>query len=404
MNKKDLILIEKEIKGCFDYFWNMANLDPSSNGYGFILDRTGHKVVSIAAMGFAFPAYIIGVKNGYITYEEAYDRTLKTLKNINNYIPHDHGFLAHFVYMDTVKMKQHTEYSTIDTSILLMGAITASEFFGGDIKDEVMKLYDRVDWDYIIDDVNGKTQFLMAMFPDNKDYNVHWDHYAEQLMMYILYAGSKNADPLTARKLYYDFERNVGSYKGDNFIYCFSNSLFIHQFTHAFFDFSKYLDERGCDWYKNSVDATIANRRYCIDQKGFKTFSESSWGLTAVKAKDGYFAYGSKPNGFLYDFIEKIDGTVGPYAAISSIVFTPKESLEALRYFSSLKKLQGEYGFYDSFNLDQNWYSRQYLGIDKGLTIIMLDNYLNGTTYEYFMKSNIALKAIEVLHFKKKEN
>lgn len=400
----DFLLIEKEIKGCFEYFWHEVNTDETSLGYGLVRDLDDRDIASIAAVGFALCAYMIGVERGYISKEEGYNRTLKTLQTIKNNVPHSHGFLAHFVNLNTVEMIKNTEYSTIDTAILLMGAITVGEYFGEEVKEIATYLCDRCDWDYMIRKNNNKTQILMALFPNDPNFSVYWDHYAEQLMMYILYAGKSDCDIKKARNLYYDFERNVGSYKGKNMIYCFGNPLFIHQFTHAFFDFREFIDERGCDWWQNSVDATLANRQFCIDQKWSKTFNENSWGLSATQTIHGYEVYGAPPFGFECDYDCRCDGTVTPYAALSSMPFTPKESIEALRYFNSIEGLNGKYGLFDSYNFESDpWITPIYVGIDKGPTIVMLDNYLSGTAWKYFMQSEVALKAIKVLKFQKRD-
>jgi len=404
MNVEDKKIIEKEIKGCFDFFYNETNMDSNSKGYGLVRDISDSNIASIAAVGFGLCAYIIGIEYKYISYEEAYDRVLNTLKNIRDNIAHNHGFIAHFVRYDSGEMLENTEYSTIDTAILLMGAITVGEYFKGEIKEVASELVNRTDWDFMIHDYHGKKQFLMALFPTNPGYDVHWDHYAEQLMMYILYAGKEDCNEYEARHLYYDFNRDVGSYKGNNLIYCFGNPLFIHQFTHAFFDFREYVDERGCDWWANSVAATLANRQFCIDQTWSKTFNDNSWGLSATLTNNGYKVYGAPPYGFEYDYKAECDGVVTPYAALCSMPFTPNESINALKYFNTIPELNGIYGLTDSYTFDnEKWVSDKYLGIDKGPTIIMLDNYLNGTTWKYFMQSDIAKKAIKVLKFQKKD-
>ena len=405
LNPNDKKLIEAEIKGCFDYFWYETNTDLNSKGFGLVRDITNKDIASIAAVGFALPAYMIGVEHQLVSFEDAYNRVLNTLKTVLNNVPSHHGFLAHFVNFYTTEMVPNTEYSTIDTAILLMGAITVGEYFKGEVKKIVTELVERTDWDYMINhDRNGKTQFLMALFPNNPRFDVHWDHYAEQLMMYILYAGKRDCNEKDARNLYYDFERNVGAYKGHNMIYCFGNALFIHQFTHAFFDFKEYLDERGCDWWANSVAATLANRQFCIDQKWSKTFNENSWGLSATQTPKGYQVYGAPPYGFECDYDAHCDGTVTPYAALSSMPFTPEESLAALRYFVTIPGLNGKYGLTDSYSFDDTpWVSEHYIGIDKGPTIVMLDNYLNGTTWNYFMQSEVAQKAIRVLKFQRRD-
>lgn len=405
----EIKLINEEIKGCFDFFWNESNGFEDGPGYGLTLDKTGCDTSSIAAVGFALCSYVIGVKHELILFEQGYERCVKTLHTIKNNIAHKKGFLVHFVNQKT-GINKRSEYSTIDTSILLMGAISAGEFFGKEVKTLADELVERVDWEWFVKDVNGKKVISMAYsderYQDNDGWcKANWDHYAEQLMMYILYAGSKNSNEHLANELYFGFERHIGSYKGQNMVYCHGNALFIHQFTHCFFDFSKYLDSKGCDWFANSVSATLANRQFCIDQKWSKTYNENSWGLTAFQGEHGYRVFGAPPYGFIdNNYYCKIDGSVAPYAALSSMPFTPKESLEALKYFNTIEGLKGKYGLKDSYNFEKGKFiSDTYLGIDKGPTIIMLDNFLNGTIQQLFMQSSVCQRAINVLKFQDRQ-
>ena len=398
-------LIEEEIKGCFDFFWNESNAIDGEIGYGMTADVAGRSISSTAAIGFAFCAYLIGVERGYITFEEGFSRVMKTLytlKKVDSY----KGFLVHFIKQKTLENTNNPEYSTIDTAILLMGAITAGEYFKGEVKTLVDEFVNAVDWEWLVTTKNGKKVFRMAYstetFKDNGGWcKATWEEYAEQLMMYILYAGHPKSNKKLANDLYFGFDRRVGSYKGDNLVYCFGNALFIHQFTHCFFDFSKYVDRRGFDWFKNSISATLANRQFCIDQKWSKTYGENSWGLTAFESETGYKVYGAPPFGWHNQEVEmQLDGSVAPYAALSSIVFTPKESIEALKYFASMPELKGKYGFTDCYNFEtKRYFSPNYLGIDKGPTIIMLENFMNGTVWKYFMQSEVCQKAIKVLGF-----
>lgn len=410
LDDNTLQLIEEEIKGCFDFFWNESNAVDGEKGYGLTSDISGVPISSIAAIGFAFCAYVIGVEKGYVSREDAYQRCVKTFYTLKS-VEHYKGFMVHFVNQKTVENYRNSEVTTIDTAILLMGAIVAGEYFKGEVKELVDYFLDRVDWESFIFEKNGKKIFRMAY--SKKLYNKEtgwndacWDEYAEQLMMYILYAGSKNANKKLAQDLYFGFERRVGAYKGDNLVYCFGNALFIHQFTACFFDFEHYVDKKGFNWFINSRNATLANRQFCIDQEWSKTYNENSWGLTAFEGKTGYKVFGAPPFGFYNKGIDMhIDGSVAPYAALSSIVFTPEESIEALKYFASMPELKGKYGFTDSYNFEEErFFSTKYLGIDKGPTIIMLENFLNGTIWKYFMQSDVCKKAIENLEFTRVEN
>lgn len=404
-------LIEDEIKGSFDFFWNESNTN-SNVGYGLTsdkiyLDYREEKLASIASIGFALASYVIGVERGYISFNDGYERcrkTLETLKGVKDF----HGFLPHFINQET-GLSNGSEFSTIDTAILLMGAITAGNYFKDEVLDLSNYLYERCDWNHFIKEVNGKKQLIMAYsekyWKDNNGYcPACWDHYAEQLMIYLLIGGRRDISKDLAKELFNGFTRHYGKYKGREFVYCYANPLFVHQFTHCFFDFNKYLDCNGYDWFRNSVDATLANRRYSLDQKWSKTFGKDSWGLSAFEGKDKYLVYGSKPQGFPnIPFKGKIEGYVTPYAALASINFTPKESIRALKYFNKVPGLKQKYGLTDSYNFDIDFVSDAYIGIDKGPTIIMLDNYLYKTTWKYFMESKICIEAIKKLDFKERK-
>ncbi|MGL5329924.1 MAG: glucoamylase family protein, partial [Peptostreptococcaceae bacterium] len=346
-------------------------------------------MASIAAVGFALPAYMIGVERGYITREQGEERVLNTLLTIENNVDHINGFCVHFVDVKTAERFKKTEYSTIDTAIMLVGAITVAEYFQGKVKEITDRLLARVDWEWLVAERYGRPCFRMAYNPDRGgDYgpgedgwipNAWWDHYAEQLMMYMLYAGQENADPQLALELYTGFERTLGAYKGDNYVYSVGNALFIHQFTHAFFDFSKYVDYKGFDWFKNSVSATLANKATC-EALGMP---EDLWGLTAMHDQKGYLVVGGNPTGHAKFTPDPITTkTAAVYGPLASMPFTPEESKRALEFVNkNVPEMWGQYGLFDSCDVsgEENWVSGSYLGIDKGPTIIMLDNYLNGT-------------------------
>lgn len=405
-------LLEKEMHGCFRFFWEKANQDLDSHGYGIILDSTrGRPKGTVAGIGFALGAYVVGVEKGYIDKDNAYSRVLGTLVTLRDHIPHRHGFWAHFLDMNTGERfkSSHdgtpTEFSTIDTAIALMGVIVVKEYFGGEIGKIASELLERTDWEWLVAEENGRKHFRMAYNQEDSHYvdgwsKSKWDHYAEQLMMYFLYAAKPDADPKLAKDLYMDFERGLGQFQSPNYVYCFGNALFIHQFSHAFIDFGKILDMKNFDWFENSVSATIANMNFCKTLP-FETYKQGFWGLTAMHSETGYTVLGAPPYGYkVYDFRMKgINGLVAPYASLSSIIFTPKAVFEQMAKFGKHPELWGDYGLYDSFNLESDFVSNSYLAIDKGPTILMLSNQENGLIHKLVMNSQEIRKAIGTLGF-----
>lgn len=163
----------------------------------------------------------------------------------------------------------------------------------------------------------------------------------------------------------------------------------------------KYQDAYN---FSNAILDTFinkANRLYCINNKNrFKTYNENSWGLTACLSPKGYCSFGAKPCDIDLDIDN--DGTISPCGAIGSIVFTPKESIKAMEYYyNNFPKLWGKYGFKDEYNLENSkpWFAKEYIGIDKGICLIMMENYLNGTIWQYFMKNEYVKKGINILGF-----
>ena len=130
------------------------------------------------------------------------------------------------------------------------------------------------------------------------------------------------------------------------------------------------------------MNAVKANRQFCIDNAGtYKTYGENSWGLSACLGPEGYKGYGAKPgSGFN-------DGTVSPCGIAGSFPFDPVASMNGLKrlYIDYKDFLYGKYGFKDAFNLDKSWWAEEYLGIDVGITAIMIENHRSGLVWKKFM-------------------
>jgi len=409
--------LEKELYHSFLYFMDEANTDENSRGFGLILDNSkNRKMASVAAVGFGLSAYVIGVENHYIGYETALKRVIGTFKTFLTNVDQYEGFFIHFADIETGKTFRKSEYSTIDTALFLNGAITCDSYFDEEIVHTLFnQIYERIHFDKFVKDYHGKLVFHMAYNPaEGGDYRqrssspwiFQWHMYAEQLTLYFLASGSERINHQLANDLYNGFERNFGKY-GD-FEYCYSppNSLFIYQYSHAWFKFQDYLDSSGFDWFENSRLATLGNRALCIDhQKEYPTLNEKAWGLTACLTPLGYRNQHVKPNDLNNDHPHAF-GVLAPCGALGSIPFTPKESLEVLdELFKEYPQAFRKHGFTDGILKQEDgslWICDDYIAINKGVTVLMIDNYLHGTTWKYYMKHPLIQKAIQKLGFVRK--
>jgi hypothetical protein len=245
--------------------------------------------------------------------------------------------------------------------------------------------------------------FYMSYRP-GEGFAGHWDFYAEQLMLYFLAAGSPThpADP----EMFYRFNRHIASYgDGEKFIHSWFGSIFTYQYSHAWFDLRDLTDKQGVNWWNNSRTASLSARKFAMDQASvFKTFGPDAWGLTASDSPHGYEGrYGAVPSGFSNDQ-NLADGTLAPAGALGSIVFTPEESIAALKHYYEIPELIGNYGLTDAYNTAINpaWFAPDVIGIDKGITLLMLENYRTGFVWKWFMKNASVQKGMKEVGLSKK--
>lgn len=356
---------------------------------------TRHKC-SIAANGFMLAAMVVGVEFGYISFKEAQEICTKTLQTVRR-LEQDHGFYYHFYDHDDGARHNKCELSTIDTALMLCGALTAGAYFGGQTLELARELNERCDWNYFYDP--ERKMFRMARYDDG--FAVWWDYYAEQLMMYVL-AGS-NSSANIAREAYDNMGRLRGvTQSGKPFIHTWYGSLFAHQFSHAFVDFKDKVDADGIDWFENSVRASENDRDFCRSQSSL--YPDGIWGITSCSTLKGYQGhYGAPPSG--NGNTEHIsDGTVSPSGALGSLPFTPDSVLAVLRQFGKYPQLFGKYGLYDAFNLNDDWIAEKYISIAKGITLLMGANYYKRTVWKYFNSLEEIRSAMQILGFTDKKN
>jgi len=357
---------------------------------GFVYDSSSPgSPSSVAATGFALASYAIAQDHGWMEREVAYKIILKTLSAMSRKAEHERGFFYHFINPHTGDRTWGSEASSIDTALFLAGALLAGQYFQGTpIETMAHRLYDRVDWDWMR---NRSDLICMGWTPEEGFLPYYWDQYSEHLILQALAIGSSThpVGPGYWRR----WNRFEDEFEGKTIVYSHTGSLFTYQYSHAFIDFRNLYDQ-GVNYFENSVKASLSNYEFCqLNQDEYETYRKG-WGLTASLGPGGYKAYGAKPGLALHD------GTIAPYGAAGALVFAPKKALEALRYFYEEHgdDLYGRYGFKDSFNLNKQWFSRDYLAIDQGITVLMIENYLNQKVWKHFMKLTPIQRWIQLCH------
>ena len=361
----------------FLYFWEQAN--PYT---GLVRDRCNVRTLdkadlgSIAATGFGLTALCIGVKRGFVSFTEARTRALNTLRFLWKTLPNHRGFFYHWCNINTGERLWDAEISSIDTAILLCGVLTCRQQFAhSEINQLAYDIFNRADWNWLSED----TSILPHGWrPETGFLQYRWDNYSEMMMMYLLGLGSE-AHPLPPDS-WNAWKRTTFEYDGIRYIGSFA-PLFVHQYSQAWFDFRGKRDHYT-DYFRNSIIATDVHRRFCLDlAPKFPDYSDDLWGITASDSVKGYAVWGGPPS------TGPIDGTVVPCAAAGSLPFLPDSAMRVLR---TMKDRYGNnawcrYGFVDAFNPLTNWYDHDVIGIDTGITMVMVENARSGFVWDTFM-------------------
>jgi hypothetical protein len=388
-------LLDEIQRTAFDFFWTEAGAKT-----GQVKDRAlanggdTRDFSSIAATGFGLTSLCIGDRRGFGKSPEILERVRNTLHFIANDLPHEHGFFYHFVHMNTGERWEKVELSSIDTSLLLCGVLTARQYFADqEIKDLATKIYERVDWPWML---NGGTTLSMGWHPESGFLDARWNHYCELMMIYLLGIGSPT-HPLSP-DTWKAWTRPVIKYQGIEYI-SGNDPLFTHQYSQAWYDFRNKRDAYT-DYFENSIKATKAHKLFCLSlHDRFPDYSEDLWGISASDYVKGYTAWGG-PDA-QGKAIGPVDGSVVPCATGGSLPFLFDDCMRVLRNILGRykEKAWARYGFVDAFNPLTGWYDQDVLGLDLGITMLMAENKRTGLVWETFMKNPEAQSAMQKAGF-----
>lgn len=388
---EDAFLDDLERQGCL-FFWEQGSpttgqtLDRASNS--LTGSRDPRRMASIASTGFGLTALCIADQRSYLPHEQVVDRVKTTLRWHLNKMPEVHGFFYHFTDTETGERWAQSELSSIDTAILLCGALTAKAYFDdGEIKRLAQQIYERVDWRWLL---NGGTAFAMGWRPETGFLTARWTHYCELMMIYLLAIGSPTyaAPP----EVWNSFSRPMVNYRAYRYISS-GDPLFTHQYSHAWFDFRNRRDAYA-NYFENSVIATRAHEAFCLSYPEW--FSKECWGVSASDSEHGYTTWGGPPaHG-------RLDGTVVPSASAGSLPFLPQECLSVLRNMRLRwgQQAWGRYGFVDAFSPAGNWYDPDVIGVDQGISVLMAENLRSGMIWNAFMSNPECGRAMQLAGFR----
>ena len=398
----DAALLDSVQRRTFRYFWEFGH--PVS---GLARERNSSgDLVTSGGSGFGMMAIPVGIERGFITRRQGLDRATQSVDFLLNKADRFHGAFPHWLSGTTGKVIPFSSNDNgadlVETSFLIAGLLTLREYFDGqqaeevELRRDIDSIWQGVEWDWFRRD--GKDILYWHWSPDKGwSMNLPISGWNECLITYIL-AASSPAHGIPPEVYHRGWASNVGIVNNQQ-AYGINLPLGSGTGGPLFFEHYSFLgiDPRGlkdqyADYWEQVRAHTLINRAYCIaNPRHYYGYGPECWGLTAGDVYNGYTA--SSPANDV--------SVIGPTAALSSMPYTPEESLDALHffYYKLGDRLWGKMGFYDGFSLDRAWFAESTLAIDQGPIVIMIENYRTALIWNLLMKAPEIKAGMEKLGF-----
>jgi hypothetical protein len=411
-NNQDEAILDRVQKETFNYFWEGAEPISGLARERIHLDNIypshDKDIITIGGSGFGLMAILVGVERDFITRDQAlsrYEKILTFLEKADRF----HGAWPHWLW-PTGKTapfsKKDNGGDLVETSFLVQGLLTAKEYFSmnnareKDIRDRIEQLWETVEWSWYTKE--GQDVLYWHWSPEfGWDMNFPVGGYNEALIMYVLAAASPTysieksvyekgwaGDGAIAKDtIFYGLPTILNHYEGGNDPV---GPLFWAHYSYLGLN-PKTLKDAYADYWKLNVNHAKIQYKYALENpNGFKNYGPNMWGLTSSYSINGYA--GHSPSRDL--------GVIAPTAALSSMPYTPKESMAFLQnIYKNHDSLIGKYGPYDAFSFDSNWSLPRYLAIDQGPIPVMIENYRSGLFWKLFMQNKDVQSGLEKLGF-----
>lgn len=423
MNDEQLLDMVQEAH--FRYYWEGAE---KNSGLALENIHGRRNMIATGASGFGIMALIVGAERKFITREQLIKR-FDTITSFLEKADKFHGAFSHFIDGATGKTEpffgpRDNGADLVETSFLAQGLLAAKQYFNPSVAhekviiDKIDKIWRGIEWSWFRKDENNKfliwhwspdqgwimnhkligwnetmiTYFLSISSPTHSVpasfYYSGWASQATEAQQYRAGWGqTKDGSMYKNGKSYFGIPLKVGVSNG--------GPLFFVHYSFLGLDPHKITDAYT-NYFENNTNIAKINYRYCIENpEKHIGYGEDAWGLTA---SDGLWSYQAD------EPVKKQDhGKITPTGALASFPYTPVESMRALKnYYRNFGKFAwGEYGFYDAFNLDENWRSEIFMGLNQGPIAVMIENYRTGLIWNLFMKNTEVIEGLKKIENEK---
>jgi len=393
----------------FHYYWDAA--EPVS-GMARESQPGNDDMIALGASGFGVMAMVVAADRGFVPREAVVERMLKITRFLER-ADRFHGAWGHFMSGRTghvIPLFQIYDDGAdlVETSFMMQGLLAARGYFTRDtpaereLRARITKLWEGVDWDWFR--ATPKRDALYWHWSPDYGWYIHFrlEGWNEVMITYLLavaspthpvppsiyYTGYTGHEGYGTPRTYFGITTTQSYFPPTKTSPGSTGPLFFAHYSYMGYD-PRGVRDRYSNYFKSNRALARISQAYAIaNPKHFKGYGADSWGLTAVDGPDNdYHEY--KP--FLTD-----DGTIAPTGAVASYAYTPKASLAAIKhwYRDLGEQMWGIYGFPDSFNQQQDWYSGIYMGLNQAPQTVMIENGRTGLVWRAFM-SNPEIRAMQ---------
>lgn len=409
----DVQLIDLVEKQTFKYFWDFAEPNSGMARERFFPDgkypENDSHIIAVGGSGFGLMSIIAAANQQYITKEQAVER-LDKIADFLAKADRFHGAWPHWLDGNTGKVipfgKKDNGGDLVETAFLCEGIICVREYFkkGNASEKALAAKYDALWKGVEFNWYTNNEQKLYWHWSPNYGWQMNFplEGYNETMIAYVLASASPQypiepsvydacwarGGTITTRNKKYGLPLILKH----NYAEASGGPLFWAHYTYCGLDPNQLSDKYANYWEVNYNQVKI-DYLYCVENpKKFKCYGPDYWGLTASYSvnAEGTIGYDSKGNvGYNAHMPDNDKGVISPTAAISSIVYLPKESIAAMRNFyeNHNEAAWGEAGFYDAISCEYKTSAKQYLAIDQGPMVVMIENYRSGLLWKLFMNA-----------------
>lgn len=392
----------------FAFFWNetspLTGLTRDRAPNALDASSAPSPIASLAATGYMLSALAIGVERGWVDRSAAAERALTALRFLSERMPHRQGFFPHFVDMHTGERAWKSEFSSIDTALLIVGARAVGQYFGSEIAQRAEALYARIDWLWMQGrrgDEPPDVLLKMGWKPERGFSKARWQHYDEASLLYLqaLGAPSRYALPDTVWDRWGQGEIVLEGL----LIPGRPGPLFWAQMTPGYYPLQGLCDRSDRAWWELWTDTHRAHHAYCARHpRRYPRHQEPLWGISACDQPP------ARPGGPLRYRAQRPvdganDGTIAPTSALASLLFLPEIADRSLQdlFAHYGETAWGRYGFANAINPARNWFDTDVIGIDLGMMLLAVENHRTGLLWNLMAAHPATRKALAAAGFHK---